>query len=294
MDINLPKPGKYVVAVSGGVDSVCLLDLLARKNGYQLVVAHFNHGIRSDSYLDAKLVEKLAGEYGTAFYLGEGKLGGSASEASARRARYQFLNGVKVKTGSLAIITAHHQDDRIETVVINLIRGTGRKGLSSIMETAEIKRPLLNVPKHQLRDYALLHNLSWREDSSNLDRRYLRNYVRLEILPKLNDEQRLKLLKLMDHQVELNQRIDKQFRELYKSDRQELNRSALVNLSYNESKELVASWLRENNLLNFDRRTIERITIGAKTKRPGTRLDVYEKRQVVIGKESLALDTIER
>ena len=295
MDINLPKGGRYVIAVSGGVDSVCLLHILNKYKQYELVVAHFDHGIRSDSALDKALVEGLANQYKLPFYSEEGKLGPTASEAAARKARYEFLAQVRQNTGSVAIITAHHQDDRLETLFINLIRGTGRKGLSSIGESKDIKRPLLNVSKAELKTYANQHKLSWREDSTNQDQRYLRNYIRSNVLPKLNKRDRLKLLELMDRQREINKRIDRDMRKLYQNGGLgKLERKVLADLTYNESKELVASWLRDNNLVNFDHRTIERITLAAKTKKPGAKFDVYNRNQVVIGKEYLALDTIER
>src|SRR5437764_343012 len=132
MDVVLPKPGKYVVAVSGGVDSVALLDMLARSDDLKLVVAHFDHGIRKDSAKDRKFVEDLAKNYDLPFVYEEGHLGSGTSEAVARGARYDFLHRVKKSHGAQAIITAHHQDDVLETAIINLLRGTGRKGLTSL------------------------------------------------------------------------------------------------------------------------------------------------------------------
>src|SRR4051794_16456164 len=125
-------PGKYVVAVSGGVDSVGLLDLLRMDPGVKLTVSHFDHGIRDDSHLDRAHVQALARRYQLPFVYDKGALGPGASEAEARTARYQFLDNVKTKTGAHAIVTAHHQDDVLETAIINLLRGTGRKGLSSL------------------------------------------------------------------------------------------------------------------------------------------------------------------
>src|SRR4051812_31887046 len=114
MKVKVPR-GKYILAVSGGVDSMVLLDLLARKPGIELVVAHFDHGIRPDSKKDEVLVRKAAASYGVAFEPGQGNLGPAASEATARQARYHFLDEVLTKHQALKIITAHHQDDAIET-----------------------------------------------------------------------------------------------------------------------------------------------------------------------------------
>jgi tRNA(Ile)-lysidine synthetase-like protein len=131
MKIQLPK-GRYVVAVSGGVDSVVLLDALSKLPNLELVVAHLDHGIREDSIEDRRFVASLAASYGLVFEYGEGRLGSGASEATAREARYNFLRGVKMKHDAKAIITAHHQDDLIETAILNMLRGTGRKGLTSL------------------------------------------------------------------------------------------------------------------------------------------------------------------
>src|SRR5690606_5271626 len=103
------RPGKYVVAVSGGVDSMVLLDLLRQKPKLELIVAHFDHGIRPDSAEDRKLVQRVAKHYDLPFVYAEGKLGPKASEALAREARYAFLRRVQAEQGAEAIITAHHQ-----------------------------------------------------------------------------------------------------------------------------------------------------------------------------------------
>jgi tRNA(Ile)-lysidine synthase len=142
MEIVVPK-GRYVVAVSGGVDSVVLLDLLTKTNN-QLTVAHFNHGIRQDSAKEEALVKQLAKRYGLEIKIGNGKLGLEASEETARKARYDFLESVRQKHQADAIITAHHQDDLIETALINLLRGTGPHGLIAIAKNPNILRPLLN------------------------------------------------------------------------------------------------------------------------------------------------------
>src|SRR5882724_1815869 len=131
------KPGRYVVATSGGVDSMALLHLLYQMSrdsdaGWWLTVAHFDHGIRSDSAEDRQLVQAIARQYGLPFVYDEGRLGPGASEATARQARYSFLHQVLGASGARAIMTAHHQDDVLETAIFNLIRGTGRKGLTSL------------------------------------------------------------------------------------------------------------------------------------------------------------------
>lgn len=174
-----------MVAVSGGVDSVVLLDLLKKQPGLDLIVAHFDHGIRADSHQDAEFVQKLADQSKLSFESRKGKLGAEASEDMARQARYKFLHEIKKKYSAMAIITAHHQDDVVETAIINLLRGTYRKGLSSLGSDAHLIRPMLNLSKEQITDYAKKQNLNWREDPTNTDTRFLRNYVRHRLLPAM-------------------------------------------------------------------------------------------------------------
>lgn len=296
MKLSLPiKPGPYIVAVSGGVDSVCLLDLLVKEKDYELIVAHFDHGIRSDSHMDAEFVRELANKYKLPFVTDEGHLGPDASEDKARDARYKFLRQSAQDHNAVAVITAHHLDDRLETLFINLIRGTGRRGLASISESSFIKRPLLKVSKSDLKLYASNHALKWREDSSNSSDKYLRNYVRHHILVKLDPETKQKLINLMDDQTRVNNQIDQIVgTELLNTDPKKLSRQVVNGLSFVEGEELISSWLRQNNLFNFDRKTIERLTLAFKTKRPGIRVDVYGGHQVTVGKEFLALQGTER
>src|SRR5690606_32014455 len=116
---------KHVLAMSGGVDSVVLLHQYWQEQGSEgLVVAHFDHGIRTDSSADARFVEALAASYGIKFESRREELGSSASEAWARERRYHFLREV-ADSHQAVLVTAHHGDDLIETIAINLSRGTG-------------------------------------------------------------------------------------------------------------------------------------------------------------------------
>ncbi|HEX9594972.1 MAG TPA: tRNA lysidine(34) synthetase TilS [Candidatus Saccharimonadales bacterium] len=205
------KPGLYVVAVSGGVDSVVLLDLLSRQSALDMIVAHFDHGIRSDSAEDRKFAKELAKKYKLPFEYAEGKLGPDASEEDARDARYEFLQSVKDKHEASAIITAHHEDDVIETAILNLMRGTHNRGLSSLKSTNDVLRPLLHASKAQITEYAEVNNLHWKEDPSNKDTKYLRNYVRLSIIPALNRRDprwRQRLLNKIKRSGRINLEVD--------------------------------------------------------------------------------------
>ena len=263
MKIDLPS-GCYVLAVSGGVDSMTLLDILAKKPGFELVVAHFNHGIRVDSAKDEQLVRKTAQKYGLVFEVGHGRLGKNTSEETARQARYEFLDAVKKKHKAKAVITAHHQDDLIETAFLNILRGTGRKGLSSIM-SPRIIRPLLNVPKPEILEYAKKHHLQWREDVTNIETRYLRNYIRQNLMSVLSKKQRQEILDNINKVAKLNKLIEQDIATLSHIHLKELDRRQFIMLPSEVSEELLAQWLRNNQLRDFDRKTIKRLSTAIKT-----------------------------
>lgn len=202
--------GRYVVAVSGGVDSVVLLHQLSLMRDLELVVAHFDHGIRDDSSQDAKFVAGLAKFYDLPFEVKREKLGKNSSENLARNRRYKFLRSIAEKYDAL-IITAHHSDDAIETIAINITRGTGWRGLAVL--DSDIIRPLLGTTKQDILIYAQRHHLKWREDGTNASDVYLRNRIRRKTTD-LTDDNRLKLLKLRQSQIRQKNDIDNEVSRL--------------------------------------------------------------------------------
>lgn len=292
--------GKYVVAVSGGVDSVVLLDLLYKEsqksNKLNLIVAHFDHGIRKYSSKDRKFVQELATKYGIKFFFKEGHLGEQASENTARKARYLFLHSIVKKESADGLITAHHQDDLIETAILNIIRGTGRKGLTSLASSRELVRPLLSYPKSEIIAYAKKHNLDWLEDSTNLETKYLRNYIRHQIVPRLDKQSRQQLLKLITSQEEINKQIDTWLADILntKVRKNSLSRLWLNSLDNSLSKEILAAWLRRNGLSYFNKATIERLATQLKTISPGKKVEVLNNWQIISSKDNLALKHVER
>lgn len=193
------------MAVSGGVDSVCLLDMLAQHGGYELVVAHVNHGIREDSVNDAELVRALAKKYQFNIVITMLNLPKNTSENDLREARYDFLFEQMKLQDAMAIITAHHADDVLETSIMNIQRGTDRYGAAGGMNREGIIRPLIGATKQELLEYAKLHLLQWHEDTTNKDIKYTRNKIRHEVIPSINKtEYQKKLIRLR----ELNAKID--------------------------------------------------------------------------------------
>lgn len=201
---------RYVVAVSGGVDSVVLLDMLSKVAGNDIMVAHFDHGIRSDSARDEQFVASLARSYGLGYASKREELGSTASEALARERRYGFLREI-AQSYNAKIVTAHHLDDLVETIAINLQRGTGWRGVAAL--DADIARPLLDIPKKQLINYAQANGLVWREDSTNASDAYLRNRIRRSTQALPHDSKR-QLRALQSHQKQLKQDIEREVKSL--------------------------------------------------------------------------------
>ena len=159
-----------------------------------MVVAHFNHRLRgADSDGDSQFVSKLSEELGLEFYGGAADVDdGAVSENDFRHQRYNFLFRVARQTNCRYVVTAHHRDDQVETVLFRLFRGTGVGGLGGIPvarvvdESLTIMRPMLNVTKREIESALEAWNQPWRSDVSNSTSQYARNFIRNEVLPKLS------------------------------------------------------------------------------------------------------------
>jgi len=255
---------KYIVAVSGGVDSVVLLNMLANgefgmaRDG--LIVAHFDHGIRQESAGDAEFVGRLAARYGLPFEMKREELGPNASEELARDRRYEFLRELAKKYGA-KIITAHHADDVIETIAINSIRGTGWRGLA-VLDSPDIWRPLLAYEKSSLYDYARHHHLEWREDATNSDTKYLRNEVRQK-LAVMSPEAKEMLLNYHTRQLFLRKEVDTEIQKLLQV--QPYSRYFLIMLPHSVAIEVLRAILVQQTGVSPVRPQLERIIVAIKT-----------------------------
>lgn len=288
------EPGHYIVAVSGGVDSMALLDMLHSKlkdpsSKLSLTVAHFDHGIRVESKQDRLLVGRTAKKYGLPFVYAEGALGPETSEDTARKARYEFLRRVQEQANAQGIITAHHLDDVMETATHNLLRGTGRKGMSSLKSTDGIVRPLLHIPKNHLLSYARANNLMWLEDKTNQNLAYRRNYIRHQLLPLLRErspEKYDQFMMLIRRQAGLNQAIDTNLHTILhvQPSRTVLRRHDVITLPHQVGRELVGEWLRLNGKREFNRRQLEKLTMSIKTGQPNTTIIIDKNYSVQLDK----------
>ena len=198
---NLFHPkDRLLIAVSGGVDSVVLCEL-CKQAGYDFAIAHCNFQLRGkESDGDERFVKELAAKYGADFfvqkfdtekYAAENKL---SIQVSARELRYDWFNKLINQQTNKPInylLTAHHANDNIETMLMNFFKGTGITGLQGIRpksgEVDQLVRPLLFAKKEDLLRYAKENNLSYREDSSNKSDKYTRNYFRNKLIPALQE-----------------------------------------------------------------------------------------------------------
>ncbi len=186
------KEKKILLALSGGIDSIVLTHLLQHLQ-YNISVAHCNFKLRdAEADEDQKFCKSLAKEWQLPFYTIHFETKKYAQnqklslQMAARELRYKWFEEMMKEKGYDFLATAHHLNDNLETFLINLSRGTGLKGLTGIPEKENnIIRPLLPFSKEEIEKYAVNHKLKWREDHSNQEEKYLRNHIRLNIVPEL-------------------------------------------------------------------------------------------------------------
>jgi tRNA(Ile)-lysidine synthase len=192
---NLFSPkDKLLLAVSGGVDSVVLCEL-CKQAGYDFVIAHCNFKLRgAESERDKEFVQQLAKKYNVSFHLNEFDTTTYAAskkisiQEAARELRYHWFNELIQKGEAKYIVTAHHLDDNIETMVMHFFRGTGIYGLRGMLPKQQnIVRPLLFAKKDALKEFAATQQLPFVEDSSNSEDKYTRNFFRNQLLPMVQE-----------------------------------------------------------------------------------------------------------
>ena len=190
---GVKKTSNILLALSGGVDSMVLLDLFM-KTGFSFSIAHCNFCLRgkeSDEdeafirlFSDRNSIHLYVKSFDTNAYAKENKI---SIQMAARSLRYKWFQSIKKKYTFCYIATAHHYTDSVETVLINLIRGTGISGLHGINNLPELIRPLLPFSKQEIVNYATKNTIDYREDSSNKDDKYVRNKVRSKIIPIMQE-----------------------------------------------------------------------------------------------------------
>lgn len=258
----------YLVAVSGGVDSVVLLDMLS-KTDHRLVIAHVDHGIRGEeSAADARFVEVLAKRYKLPFVKTELHLDTHASEETARNRRYEFLFA-QAKKFHATVVTAHHRDDMVETIALNFERGTRWRGLA-VLDRADIRRPLLAMSKAMLYEYAVRNHLEWVDDATNHTDVYQRNRIRAKLAGARIDSGAL--AELRARQLQLKRDIDRETARLLVKFSH--SRHVFTQIEPEVAYELLGAWCIANGLVRPTRPRLERFLVAIKTAKPGSAIEV--------------------
>ena len=277
---------RYILAVSGGIDSVVLLDMFEWPK--DTIVAHFNHGIRESADDDCIFVEKLAKRYGFQFEFARLPLGKNCSEETARRARYDFLKHLAAEYNA-EIVTAHHADDCVESIIINLLRGTGWRGIAPFGDK-DIFRPMQNLTKSDIYRYATEHQLRFRQDQSNNDDTYLRNRVRQRINQQLDAETKQKLLNLYRRQSEIRDDVDKIILQLLGAEKS-IPRALLDETAAPENIEFLRSFLKAHDC-SITRPQAERCLREIKNFTNGKKYSLDKQHFLVAGKQNYRLETL--
>ena len=193
---RIPESGHYLIGLSGGADSVAMTAMLLpeiREGRIRAEAVHVNHGLRgAESDEDERFVRDLCATAGIRCIARRAELGGRTDEAAAREARFGLFRRALEETGAEALLLAHNADDQTETFLMRLMRGAGADGLQGMAGEQEtdgirILRPLLGIGRAEIREALRQDGIAWREDSSNENRGYLRNRIRLDLLPKMEE-----------------------------------------------------------------------------------------------------------
>ncbi len=237
---NLKEP--FVVAFSGGYDSMCLLDVLCKLN-YKPIVIHLNHNWRGkESDAEELVCKNFAKSRELVFYSEKLLDNVEHTETAARDARYEFFYRCAQKFNSRVIFTAHNFDDNAETVLYRIIKGTGVVGLQGISEKRDIfYRPLLSVKRCDIENYCKVNDLNPNKDSSNDDIKYKRNLIRKKIIPLLQ---------------EINPSVKKALNSL--SDIAKMDTALIEKYAKNDISYSVRNMLIDNGI-DYDRKKIEEI-----------------------------------
>ncbi len=278
---------KYLLGISGGLDSVALLHVfwrISQKLSLSFAVAHVHHGKRGSreqvAFRDQaqRLVEARCAEYKIPFLTNSDAPQG-ASEASLREFRYQFFANQKFDTW----VMAHHADDLLETRLIRLIRGTGAQGLKSMSESQpHIFRPFLESSRQSLKNYVQKWKLEWIDDPSNTNEKMLRNWVRNHWLVDL-EKKRKGATQSLARSLELI--CQSQDSALVEASPEFLDRQYLASVDVAKKQQLIAKFLLARKVTNYSRNQINEVIKRLNTKRKHFAFDVARVRWQVSDKQ---------
>ena len=254
MVLDCPS-GKYILALSGGIDSMVLADMLLKSKA-DFVLAHCNFHLRGEeSDGDEQFVRDFAERNALTIYVKQfdtmayAKEHGVSIEMAARDLRYAWFEELRQQLGYDKIAVAHHADDQLETFFINLLRGAGIRGLKGMQPVnGNIIRPLLDKSREEIHQYAIENGIKWREDHTNAETQFLRNKIRHELLPVIDGiskEGRASILKSISHLASENELyrelVDEKLFQIVKKDGEVQKTSHLSPLT----SQLLFEWLRD-------------------------------------------------
>ena len=294
---------KMILAVSGGVDSMVMLDMFLRKfPRSEIAVATFDHGARESSKTDADFVEKSANfsevqpALRSRFYRGEAPKSDKISESEARRLRYDFLRRVAFREKG-EIFVAQHVDDLVESVAINLVRGTGIRGLAP-MTRIGVRRPFLDgffnpreygfsmFDKRAILKYAAEHEVKFRQDPTNTTDDYLRNRIR-EKLREMPEGEKMKIFELWKKQKQIVREIDEIVENVLPEDLK-FSREEFFSLERDVAIEIIRGGL-ERAGVSATRPQMDEFLAAILNYQPGKWFNLPENRLVKINKRDFKL-----
>ena len=321
MDINIlwQKTDKIALGLSGGVDSIALFHLLVTeyKESYkELVAFHINHGLREQSYEEAEFVENFVKNYNVKFYKKELNMkdlvrdSHTSEEMLARKLRYEAFEEMSSLEGGVKLITAHHKNDQVENILMRLLSGRSMDYNLMIDEKTTIGelrvcRPLLNVLKTDLEQYADKNDLKYYVDSTNFDTDYTRNNIRHNIVPLLNDVNAASfdnLINFSSYYQNINAELKHKVLEAkndyvisIEEDKVELDKEKLLKNTKEEIYFLLRDILSNNfGIFDVKQKAIFTIIEGLKNRNNNKSYDLKNNLKIIIEYNSIYIHKIEK
>lgn len=285
-EITIDLTKTLVVSVSGGLDSMVLLDFLRRMD-LNLVVVHFNHQQRRESTAEAKMVKDYCETHNLAYNYFKLNITSSDFQNRARILRHRHLEDVANRVKSPYILTAHHLDDLLESILISLTRGSNLLGYAGMRQENKIGnfiyvKPFLYHDKEALQEYAKRHDVSYMEDASNYSTEYLRNRYRLALVPIMKQENQNLLAVVKQYNQQLLAAYDAVRAETleYVSEYENINIPKYRLLSQAVQEDIIAYYLEINNI-NINYRLVSRIRNVLLSKKPNQTVNLSNQYQLV-------------
>ena len=263
----IKKNDNLIVALSGGMDSMCLMDIFLKLQSefrYNLYAVHVNHGIRGiEADRDQKFVAKYCKDVGIKLFIEQvdavafSKNNGLSLEEAARILRYKVFNEVHAVLNKSYILVAHHEKDLVETIIHNMVRGTGIKGLIGIKKVQDyILRPLLYISKDAIIQYVKDNLVPYVDDSTNFDKSITRNYIREEIvdkLPNINEKSYKHIIELSRQIEEVNDYLNAVCEYTFKFVIKNQSSSYIIvdNIKFNTLNNLIKEYVIRNIFYNL-------------------------------------------